>query len=200
MTQHILFALIGFAFVSSITPGPNNMMLMASGANFGFYRSIRHLLGVGLGHSFMILVLGTGLIQIFEAYPVTLVIMKWASVAYLVYLAWKIANSAPKPAADVSANAKPLTFLQAAAFQWVNPKGWMMALTAITVYTANQSLFEVAIVALTFLCTNLPSITFWLILGQQARRFLSTPGRLRTFNIVMAALLLASLWPIVYGH
>jgi len=144
MTYELILALIGFAFVSSITPGPNNMMLMASGANFGIRRSIPHILGVGLGHSFMIVVLGAGLVQVFDTFPIMLVMMKWGSVAYLIYLSWKIANAAPKSPDAPEAEGKPLTFLQAAAFQWVNPKGWFMALTAISAYTADHSFGQVA--------------------------------------------------------
>ncbi|NCW68763.1 MAG: LysE family translocator, partial [Marivivens sp.] len=109
MTYELILALIGFAFVSSITPGPNNMMLMASGANFGIRRSIPHILGVGLGHSFMIVVLGAGLVQVFDTFPIMLVMMKWGSVAYLIYLSWKIANAAPKSPDAPEAEGKPLT-------------------------------------------------------------------------------------------
>ncbi len=200
MTQELLFALIGFAFVSSITPGPNNMMLLASGANFGFWRTLPHMLGVGLGHSFMILVLGAGLSRVFDAYPIALTVMKWGSVAYLLYLAWKIANAAPKSPEAPETGGTPFTFLQAAAFQWVNPKGWFMALTAISAYSGDQSMQSVVIVAMVFMATNLPSITCWTVLGQQMRRVLTSPARLRAFNWVMAGLLVASLVPIVWGH
>ena len=200
MPWELLTALMGFAFVSSITPGPNNMMLMASGANFGVRRTVPHMLGVGLGHSFMIVVLGAGLVQVFETYPVTLTVMKWVSVAYLLYLSWKVANAAPKAPDAPETGGRPFTFLQAAAFQWVNPKGWFMALTAISAYTGSQTMREVVIVAVVFACTNIPSISFWTVLGQQMRKFLTSPVRLRTFNIVMALLLVATLIPILRGH
>lgn len=200
MTIDLLFALMGFAFVSSITPGPNNMMLLASGANFGVRRTLPHMFGVGMGHSFMIVVLGAGLIQVFEAYPLALAVMKWGSIAYLLYLSWKIANAAPKAADAPETGGKPFTFLQAAAFQWVNPKGWFMALTAITAYTASQTMREVLVVALVFACTNFPSISFWTVLGRQMRRFLTSPGRLRAFNWTMAGLLVLTLAPILAGH
>ncbi|WP_368344171.1 LysE family translocator [Pelagovum sp. HNIBRBA483] len=200
MPIELLTALMGFAFVSSITPGPNNMMLMASGANFGVRRTVPHMMGVGLGHSFMIVVLGAGLVQVFETYPLTLTVMKWVSVGYLLYLSWKIANAAPKAPDAPETGGQPFTFLQAAAFQWVNPKGWFMALTAISAYTGNQTMREVVIVAVVFVCTNIPSISFWTVLGQQMRKFLTSPVRLRTFNIVMALLLVATLIPILRGH
>lgn len=197
MTSAILVALVQFAFVSSITPGPNNMMLLASGANFGFRRTVPHMLGISVGHSFMVILLGAGLVQVFVAFPAILTAMKVLAVVYLLYLAWKIANAAPKAPNAPETGGRPFTFLQAAGFQWVNPKAWFMALTAITVYTVGHDLRNVLIVALVFACTNLPSITVWTVLGQQMRRFLTRPGRLRAFNVTMAVLLVASLWPIL---
>ncbi len=197
MTFAILSALVGFAFVSSITPGPNNMLLLASGANFGFRRTVPHMLGISVGHSFMVILLGAGLVQVFDAFPAILTVMKVLAVVYLLYLAWKIANAAPKSPDAPDTAGRPFTFLQAAGFQWVNPKAWFMALTAITVYATAHDLRSVVIVALVFACTNLPSITVWTVLGQQMRRFLTNPARLRAFNMTMALLLVASLWPIL---
>ncbi len=195
MTYDLLSALAAFAFVTSITPGPNNLMLMTSGANFGFRRTIPHMLGVGLGFVFMLVLVGTGLVGVFEAYPVSYTILKAVSVAYLLYLAWKIAMaSAPGEAAGA---AKPMTFLQAALFQWVNPKAWAMALTAVTVYAPSQSIAAIGLVAIVFGLVNLPSVSSWTILGQEMRRFLNKPSRLRVFNVVMAILLIASLLPIL---
>ena len=200
MTFELLLALMGFAFVSSVTPGPNNMMLMASGANFGLKRTLPHMFGVGCGHSFMIVILGAGLIQVFDAYPAVLVAMKWGSVAYLLYLSWKIANAAPKTPDAPESGGKPFTFLQAAAFQWVNPKGWFMALTAISAYTGDQTFREILIVAVVFALTNFPSICAWTILGREMRRFLTSHARLRAFNWTMAGLLVLTLIPIIQGH
>ncbi|WP_170419162.1 LysE family translocator [Ruegeria atlantica] len=198
MTYDILLALIAFAFVSSITPGPNNLMLMASGANFGFRRSIPHMLGIGLGFTFMVLLVGTGLVQLFDRYPVSYAILKIASVVYLLYLAWKIAHAAP--AKDADATGTPMTFLQAAAFQWVNPKAWAMALTATTAYTPDQTLYAICIVALVFGAVNLPSVSTWTLLGQQMARILTNPRRLVVFNWTMAVLLVASLYPVLWPN
>ncbi|WP_170469613.1 LysE family translocator [Ruegeria arenilitoris] len=198
MTYDILLALIAFAFVSSITPGPNNLMLMASGANFGFRRSIPHMLGIGLGFTFMVLLVGTGLVQLFDTYPVSYTVLKIASVAYLLFLAWKIANAAP--AKEHSETGTPMTFLQAAAFQWVNPKAWAMALTATTAYTPDQTLQAIAVVALVFGAVNLPSVSTWTVLGQQMARFLTNPRRLVVFNWTMATLLVASLYPVLWPN
>ena len=193
MDLALLPALLAFAFVSSITPGPNNLMLLASGANFGVRRSVPHMLGISVGHSFMVVVVGLFLMGVFHAVPALHTALTVASVLYLLWLAWKIANSAPK---DGTARAAPFTFWQAAAFQWVNPKAWYMAIGAITLY-AGETAGGVLLVALIFAATNLPSISVWTVLGQQMRRFLGTPARLRAFNWTMAALLVLSLWPVV---
>ena len=195
MTYDLLVALATFAFVSSITPGPNNLMLMASGANFGFRRTVPHMLGVGLGFVFMVVLVGAGLVGLFDAYPISYTILKAVSVIYLLWLAWKIANAAPAEAADASGT--PMTFLQAAAFQWVNPKAWTMALTATTAYAPAQTMAAMALVALTFGAVNLPSVSTWTLAGQQLARFLTSPARLTAFNWTMAALLVASLIPVV---
>lgn len=195
-TLDLLPALAGFAFVSSITPGPNNLMLMASGANFGLRRSLPHMLGVGIGFTAMIVAVGLGLNGIFTALPWTHVALEVLSVAYLLWLAWKIATAAPKTP-EARAAARPLTFLQAAAFQWVNPKAWMMVVSALTFYAADQSLAAVLLVAAVFGAINLPCISLWTVLGQEMRRWLTSPGRLRAFNLTMAVLLVATLWPIL---
>lgn len=198
MTYDLFAALALFAFVSSVTPGPNNLMLMASGANFGFRRTIPHMLGVAIGFVFMVLLVGVGLVQVFDAFPVTYTVLKVGSVVYLLYLAWKIANSGP--AKSGAAAGKPMTFLQAAAFQWVNPKAWAMALTAISAYTPDHTLWAILLVGVVFGAINLPSVGSWTLLGQQMARFLTNPRRLIAFNWTMAALLVASLYPVIWPH
>lgn len=193
MDPALLPALLAFSFASSITPGPNNLMLLASGANFGVRRSVPHMLGISVGHSFMVVVVGLGLVGLFEAVPALHTALTAASVAYLLWLAWRIAGSVPKGGA---ARGRPFTFLQAAAFQWVNPKAWYMAIGAVTLYAGSTAL-GVLVVALVFAATNLPSISVWTVLGQRMRRFLTSPARLRAFNWTMAALLVLSLLPVV---
>lgn len=197
MTYDLLTALIAFAFVTSVTPGPNNLMLMASGANFGFRRSIPHMLGISIGFVGMVALIGLGLGRVFDAVPVSYTIMKLLSVAFLLYLAFKIATAAPIN--EGKEEGRPFTFLQAAAFQWVNPKAWAMAIGAITAYAADQSWQSVVIVAVVFGAVNLPSITLWTTLGREAKRVLTSPERLRLFNWTMAGLLVASLWPVLSG-
>lgn len=196
MSAQILLALAGYAFVSSITPGPNNMMLMASGANYGFRRTIPHLLGVSLGFALMIALVGVGIMQAFEAWPALADVLRIVSILYLLYLAWRIAN-APPPSAKTASGARPMSFVEAALFQWVNPKAWTMALTAIALYAPDRSLGAIATVALVFTALNLPSVSSWVWLGREMKRVLTNPVRARAFNIGMAALLVASLVPVV---
>ena len=197
MSYELITALTLFAFVSSITPGPNNLMLMASGANFGFRRSVPHMFGVTVGFVLMIVLVGVGLVQVFEAYPLSNIVLKVVSIAYLLYLAIKIATAAPIEKGETAGT--PLTFLQAALFQWVNPKAWTMAVTGVTVYTSNNALTSIAIVALVFGAINLPSIGSWTFLGQQMARILTSPRRLVLFNRTMALLLVASLYPVLFS-
>jgi threonine/homoserine/homoserine lactone efflux protein len=195
MTYELFLALLGFAFVTSVTPGPNNMMLLASGVNFGFRRTVPHMLGISLGHALMVFLVGLGLAGVFRAWPPALTALKLASVAYMLWLAWKIANAAAP--AEGRSGGQPMTFLQAAAFQWVNPKAWAMALGAVSAYVTEPSAWAYAAVALVFSAVNLPSVSVWAGAGQAVRRWLDGPGRLRAFNWTMAVLLVLSLWPVV---
>jgi threonine/homoserine/homoserine lactone efflux protein len=196
MTWETFTALALFAFVTSVTPGPNNLMLMASGANFGFRRTIPHMLGVALGFVLMTFLVGAGLAGLFVAYPAAVTVLEVASVAYMLWLAWKIAHAAAP--GEKAATGTPITFGQAAAFQWVNPKAWAMALTAVTVYAPERSLWAVAVVSAVFGAINLPSVSVWTVLGQQVRRVLTSGRRLVVFNWTMAVLLVASLVPVLW--
>ncbi|GAB1362637.1 LysE family translocator [Rhodobacter sp.] len=195
MTYDLLIALIGFGIVTSVTPGPNNMMLLASGVNFGLKRTVPHMLGISCGHALMVFLVGLGIAGIFRAWPPALTVLKVTSVAYMLWLAWKIANSGAP--GEGKSRADPLTFLQAAAFQWVNPKAWAMALGAVTAYVATPSALAYLIVAVVFMVVNFPSVMIWAGAGQGLRRWLDQPARLRAFNWTMAGLLVLSLWPVV---
>ncbi len=197
MTTSLLLALAAFALVSSITPGPNNLMLLASGINFGFRRTLPHMLGVAVGFALMVAIVGAATATVVALVPGLLGIVKWVSVAYLLYLAWKIAT-APPPSADGRVRARPMTFLQAAAFQWVNPKAWTMALTAASAYLpAGSRWLGVLVLAAVFGAINLPSVGAWAALGTSLRRFLADPVRLRWFNIAAALTLVATLYPVL---
>lgn len=195
MTSAILAALLGFAFVTTVTPGPNNLMLMASGANFGFRRTVPHMLGIAGGVSLMAMLVGLGLMALFEAVPLLSGILKVVSVLYLLWLAYKIATATPIEVRD--AKARPMTLIQAAAFQWVNPKAWAMCLSAITIYAPDRTLLSVAIVAGAFALVSLPAISVWAWLGTIIRQWLSSPRRLQVFNLTMAGLLVASMYPLL---
>jgi threonine/homoserine/homoserine lactone efflux protein len=196
MMLETLPALALFAFVTSVTPGPNNLMLMASGANFGFRRTVPHMLGVSLGFVLMAFLVGVGLAGLFQTYPVAQTALKVISVVYMLWLAWKIAHAAaPK---DRQVGVSPMTFLQAAAFQWVNPKAWAMATYAVTLYAPDRSLWAVALVAVIFGAINLPSVSLWTLIGQQLRRVLTNTRRLTIFNWTMAGLLVLSLAPVLW--
>jgi len=196
MTPDILTALSVFALVSSITPGPNNLVMMASGANYGFRPTIPHMLGIGLGFMFMLFLVGIGLIGVFDAIPYSYETLKLVSILYLCWLAWRVANAAPPD--EETKTGKPFTFLQAAAFQWVNPKAWTMALTAMTLYAPDRSLWAILVVTTVFGLINLPSVSLWTLVGQKMQILLTSRIRLRIFNITMAVLLVGSLIPVVF--
>lgn len=191
-----LSAAMTFALVMSITPGPNNTMLLASGVNFGLRRTMPHMLGITCGCMVMMITIALGLGQIFTRFPRLYSVMEIVSAAYLLYLAWKIAASGKLSIG--AANERPLTFLQAAAFQWVNPKAWMMAVTGATAFHLHDNvLLNALLLAAVFVIVNLPSITVWAAFGLGVRRFLAGPGALRAFNWSMAALLVASIVPML---
>lgn len=193
----LVLGLLSFAFASSITPGPNNMMLTASAANFGMLRVIPHILGICVGFAIMLTLVGLGLAEIFERLPALRAALKIVATLYIVWLAWKIANAAPTLDAPEDAG-RPFTFLQAALFQGVNPKAWAMALTAVTAYLPEGlGLAGPVAVALLFQVSGLPCMVAWAALGVGMRRFLTNSKRMRTFNGVMGGLLILSIWPIL---
>jgi threonine/homoserine/homoserine lactone efflux protein len=197
MSWDQFLALSVFCLVSSITPGPNNFMLLASGVNFGFRRTLPHLAGVAIGFLWLILAVGFGLGALLTLYPPLHLALKIAGGAYLLYLAWKIA-SARSLSNGKAAAARPMTFFQAAAFQWVNPKAWVMAVTAMAVYAdPAQPFLSVLMVGLVFALVNAPCIASWALFGVAMRTFLSDPVRLKWFNIAMGLALAATLWPLL---
>jgi threonine/homoserine/homoserine lactone efflux protein len=199
MTYELIMGLALFSLVSSITPGPNNLMLMASGANFGLRRTLPHMAGVSLGFTGMIVLVGIGLVGLFDAYPVSYEVLKVVSVVYLLYLAWKIATAAAPQngGAAKGKSGRPLSFIQAVLFQWVNPKAWTMALTALSVYAPAQGMVAVLVVAGIFGAINLPCIGCWMVIGQQLQRKLTSRRRMVIFNVTMALLLVVSLYPVL---
>ncbi|WP_175778021.1 LysE family translocator [Burkholderia cenocepacia] len=185
-----------FALVTSITPGPNNTMLLASGVNFGFRRTMPHLFGISIGVAILMLCVGFGLGEAFKRLPLLYTILEAASVAYLLYLAWRIGTSGEVKAHG--AKPRPMTFIEAAAFQWVNPKAWMMVLTAATTIRLSADYgMNAAWMSVVFILIGFPCICLWAAFGLGLRRFLSNPRALRLFNLTMAVLLILSLYPLV---
>lgn len=197
MSQHLFVAFLIFAVVMFFTPGPNNIMLLASGLNFGFRRSLPHMAGVTFGFAFMVGVTGVGLGALFTSIPMLQTILKYAGAAYLVYLAIAIGLSGP-PDPEAARQRRPMTFLNAALFQWVNVKGWVMAIGTITAYAAIASypwnvVTQVALSALIGACS---SVT-WAFCGSALQSLVRSTRAVHAFNIMMAILLLASLYPVL---
>jgi threonine/homoserine/homoserine lactone efflux protein len=197
VSTELLLAFIAFAFVTSLTPGPNNMMLLASGINFGLRRSVPHLLGISLGMLVMVSAIGFGLGELLKRYPPLYQILRYGGAMYLLYLSWKIARAAAPEGAGQH-NTTPMSFIQAAAFQWINPKAWIMAIAAISTYApAQPQAGQILLIASLFALINYPTCSFWVIAGSLLRRALQDPRWLRRFNYVMASLLVLSLYPLL---
>jgi threonine/homoserine/homoserine lactone efflux protein len=198
MALDLVLALSLFAIVTSVTPGPNNLMLMASGLNFGVQRSLPHYWGVTLGFTFMVLLVGFGLGSVLSRTPALYTALKIIGAVYLLYLAWQIARAGPIDEADSGDRGKPMTFLQAALFQWVNPKAWIMAVGAVSAYAGVARFpWNVIIIVGLLGLTGGVSSGAWLLFGARLRRILTAPRAVRIFNATMALLLVVSLWPIV---
>jgi threonine/homoserine/homoserine lactone efflux protein len=183
-----------FSVSTTITPGPNNIMVTASGTNFGYRRTIPHIFGIAIGLPLMIIVMGFGLGSMFKTYPWIHVVLKYAGAAYLLYLAWKIAFFQGSGNAD-NPRTRPFSFVEALLFQWVNPKAWMMSIGAIAAFTSRGDgvYLEVFLIALIFCITCLHNVSLWTLLGVNVKRFLTKNRYQKIFNLVMAALLVISL-------
>lgn len=189
MEWQFFISIAMFAIVMTGTPGPNNVMLTASGANFGYRRSLPHAFGIGVGLMSMILLLASGLGLIFQQYPVIQDAMKWVGSSYLFYLAWKIANA--KPASDhENTSSKPMTFVAAALFQYLNPKAWMMMVTAIGSFSlqGNEYWWSILVIAVIFWITQIQTSSIWVGFGTLIGRWLSSTLAWRRFNIFMGSL------------
>ena len=192
----LFWALLLFVVVTLFTPGPNNAMLMTTGLNFGFRRGQPHLWGVALGFAVMVLAVGLGLGAVFQAYPVAYTVLKYAGAAYLLYLAWQIATAGEIK--EGKAGGRPIGFMEAAAFQWLNPKGWVMAVGAVSTYAGVAAFpFNMLLMAGLFGSLGILSSATWLGFGTALKRLLTSPAAVRAVNIAMALLLVASLWPIL---
>jgi len=196
MSQSLLYAFIIFALVMFFTPGPNNIMLLSSGLTYGFRRTIPHIAGITIGFAFMVGAVGLGLGTVFLAYPILQTILKYAGAAYLIYLAAVIAFSGPTKPGEEDGRG-PMTFWGAAMFQWINAKGWVIVIGTITAYAAiAQFPLNIAIQTLISLIVGTVSTVVWALFGSALRPVLTSERLVRAFNILMAILLLASLYPV----
>jgi threonine/homoserine/homoserine lactone efflux protein len=197
MSQSLLIAFVLFTLVMSFTPGPNNIMLLSSGVTYGFRRTLPHVAGITIGFAFMVGAVGLGLGTVFIAYPILQTILKYLGAAYLIYLAVAIALSGP-PKAGEDKRGGPMTFFGAAMFQWVNAKGWVMVIANITAYAAIASFpWNIAMQTAITLVVGTASTVAWALFGSALRPILTSEHAVRAFNITMALLLLASLYPVV---
>lgn len=199
MSQELLIGFVGFAVATLYTPGPNNVMLMASGLNFGLRRTLPHVAGVTIGFSVLVAIVGIGLGAVFEALPLLQTVLKYAGAAYLVYLALALALAQPA-AATGDKGGRPLTFFGAALFQWINVKGWVIAVGTVTAYAAIAPYpWNMVALSALLLAIGLTSSMTWVVFGTALQAVVRSPRALRIFNLAMAALLLASLWPVLAG-
>ena len=195
MEFQILLALTGFAFATTWTPGPNNMMLAASGATFGWRPTVPHALGVALGFPLMVFLIALGLGEVFQRSQILQTGLTWGGFAVMLYLAWRIASAG---AAKAQSRVRPLRFHEAAAFQWVNPKAWVMAIGVSATYArGDDPILDAAIIAAVFVIAGLTSSQTWAAFGAGIGRMLGSGARLRAFNITMGLLLVACAWWLV---
>jgi threonine/homoserine/homoserine lactone efflux protein len=180
-----------YSFVMSITPGPNNVMLTASGATFGFRRTIPHLLGISVGFGIELLLVCAGLGAIFARWPEIQTVLRWVGAIYLLYLGVRMLGPGP---ASAGTSARPVTFLQAALFQFLNPKAWVMTITAATLFLPHElgMLAAGAYMLLIMVIMQMPSTAVWALFGSSLRRFLERPAGRMGFNVAMAVALAAT--------
>lgn len=199
MSHSLFVAFLMFALVMFFTPGPNNIMVLSSGLTYGFRRTIPHIAGITVGFAFMVAAVGFGLGTVFIAFPALQTILKYVGAAYLIYLAWQIGTAEPE-APEQDNGRGPMTFWGAALFQWVNAKGWVMVIGTITAYAAIAAFpWNILIQTAVSLAMGTVSTVAWTLFGTALRPILTSPRAVRAFNIVMAILLLASLYPVFMG-
>ncbi|MBK5925999.1 LysE family translocator [Rhodobaculum claviforme] len=197
MSGDLLISLMILAFAGSWTPGPNTAMVAASGANFGLRRTLPHVLGISVGFPVMALAVGLALGEVFAASELLRTTLRWGGAAVLLWLAWQIGRSGGLGRREA---ARPFGFLEAAAFQWINPKAWVLAIAVSTQFIhPDRPVLSALIVAGAFAAAGGSASLAWAGLGQALRVWLSVPARLRAFNATMGALIALSvigiLWP-----
>ena len=198
-TVAMLLSIVTFTLSTVSTPGPNNIMLLSSGLTFGYKRTIPHMFGIMLGFPFMVLLVGLGLGIVFEKFPIIFTILKIVGILYLFWMAFKIATNKSTLEVKEGEESKPFTFIQSAAFQWVNPKAWIMAITSISIFVTSkdESFAQVVIIAIIYLLSSIFSTNAWTAGGVVLKRFIKDEKIVRILNITMAILLVGSVLPII---
>ncbi len=192
--------LILFALLTTMSPGPSNIILMNSGLNFGIRKSLPNLTGVCIGFTMLVIFVGFGGSFIFNKYPILYQILKIAGFGYLLFLAYKIATTVKQDLGNKTN--KPFTFFQTALFQWVNPKSWIMAVGGITIFTTSSASIysQTLIIATVFLCADILGSGTWLIFGTTLKKIIQKPKSYRIFNRTMAVLLILSIIPAIFSN
>ncbi len=200
-TIPMLLSIFSFAFAMVMTPGPNNIMMLSSGLTFGYRRTLPHLLGVMIGFPVMVMAIGFGLGSLFEQFPLLLTVLKYVGITYLLWMAWHIAHATGGYDTEPNSNDKPFTFIQAAMFQWVNPKAWMMAITSVSSFVthAEQAIIQISIISGIFLLCGIISTNSWTLGGVLLKRFIRNTKSIQRFNIAMAVLIVVSILPFVFS-
>lgn len=190
-------AVVLFAVSSSVTPGPNNIMVMTSGVNFGVKRSLPLMAGVCIGFAIMLLLVGFGFGQLFELFPELHLIIKCIGILYLLYLAWLIAQSADPVKSEKQAI--PFSFKKGILFQWVNAKAWVVATGSMAAFTTVGVNFHSQILAivLIFFIVSIPCVGIWLLFGSMLKQLLRDEAYRKWFNYTMSGLLALSVVPVI---
>lgn len=198
MTIETALALMGFGFVTAIAPGPGNFLLLASGANFGFMRTLPLILGISLGFLSMVLGVRLGIGQILEEFPIVENLLRIMCGAYVLWLAFKIGKSRSLGSENGEEISKPISFIQAALLQLLNPKAWAVALTVTVTYATPENYVTNLLLLIGLLAAVIiPSISTWAISGAALRRTLAKGSRIAVFNVTMAILLIGFMVPML---
>lgn len=199
-TVAMIISIATFTISTVTTPGPNNIMLLSSGLTFGYKKTIPHMSGIIVGFPFMVVLVGLGMGVIFEKFPIILSVLKIVGILYLFWMAYKIANNTSSYEVEEGKKSEPFTFFQAAIFQWVNPKAWIMAITAISIFvTANESSYlQVFTIAFIYFLSSIISTNSWAFGGVVLKKFIKNESSVKKLNIIMAVLLVASVLPIIF--
>ena len=194
-----IIEILFFAFATSITPGPNNIMVFNAGINYGFCKTIPHILGICLGFPIMLICVGLGMGSFFEKYVMLHKLFKIGAALYLIFIAWKIANTNNIRLSGCTNNkVGPISFWQASLFQWINPKAWIMAVVAVSTYTTiGGNYYEIVRIAFIFIIVSFPCVSAWTIVGQYIRKFVTKEKYLKCINITSGLLIIMSLLPIL---